>query len=109
VPPRSAPEPVCPRCGAPFFDRHPAGLIEAMHQFDCPILSAEDHTRWADYDRVVRSGRRSFRRPPTSAELALMTARGCCTPGITSVTYTFPDNVRRRSWPAASHSSTERT
>lgn len=100
MPPREAPEPVCPQCGAAFFIGHEGGLIEAMHRFDCPILIAEDNTKMSDYDRAVHSGRRRFRRPPTAAEVALLAARGYSDAGITHVFYPWPRLLRRRSWPS---------
>lgn len=92
----TAPITVCPSCGGPQMTDHPGGILEMQHTAHCALLTFEDATRAADYDRQAY-GR--FSRPATPAEVLLLTSFGFQAPAqpITVVSHLSP-GVRRRCW-----------
>jgi len=92
----TTPYTTCPTCNGPQMTGHPGGILEIQHTAHCALLTFEDATRAADYDR---QGYGRFSRPATPAEVLLLTALGIEVPAqpITVVSHLSP-GVRRRSW-----------
>ncbi len=86
----------CPSCAGLQMPNHPGGILEIQHTAHCALLTFEDATRAADYDR---QGYGRFSRPATPAEVLLLTAFGFQVPAqpITVVSHLSP-GVRRRTW-----------
>lgn len=85
-----APLPACPSCAGRHMLPHYDPLT-FDHANDCPIRSAEDSRHMADRDLGV-----AFRRPATSAELALLAAFGQPVPSDVTVHVQFLTSGMRR-------------
>jgi hypothetical protein len=72
----TAPVPACPSCGGPsrIADVSRFDPLRIAPVLGCDVLAAEDATRAADHQRMHPG--RSFTRPATPTELALLTALG---------------------------------
>lgn len=103
------PTATCPECAAPRMVGHPAGVLTFQHGMACSILTAEDATKAADFDRldVAPAG---FQRQATPAETRLLSTVGVPLPAATSPTIVRPvtqgHGVIRRDW---AHVATDET
>lgn len=71
----TTPTPVCPSCGGPRYEDHPAGPLVYRHEVNaCSLGPALDATVAADAERTADPLSPTVTRPPTSAEATLFTS-----------------------------------